>query len=389
MSKAANNTSKAANNTSKVTASNQGNKPAIKPYTNQTNSKSLNSKPYINLSKNKKIVDSSDSDESSSSDDSYDSDDTDSDETFSDSDIDDIKKAVYETNADVRIKFPTAPVIYRLLEYIYGNHKKNSESSDNFFEINDDYLIYKGKNTSSTVFHHMVIKKENLLTCTKNCKLPYRFNPSPGEFKENMKLDKSTSPTIIIENSVPMAFIYDADSNESNKSSSGGGGRIPLHTVSVNSKEPNMLFNKKIPNAVITTNSYKKFCQGLTAQHFVTISVYKKHVILQKGTGAVVGKVFMYNTNVSSNETDKDSDEDEDDEDEDDKNVNLGNVLVNGYISSDIAKNLAKADYLSPNGIIKIYTEPENNKNMIMLRIHIASLGYIETYIILSKTSNK
>jgi hypothetical protein len=272
----------------------------------------------------------------------------------------------FDTNGSFKIQFTSAVMISHLLEYLYGNHCKNNGLEKNYFEINDDGLIYFGNNPGGSILHKATIYKKNMLHFEKLNQNSLRFNIVPEQFKANIKMGVNKSPIVTSKENSNDIYVLESENDYRVRRIE----KIPLYD-GVGLSEPDVGFNVDRPNAVMLTSQLNLFCKGLTAKQNVNIQVFNNRLLISKKAGGNMYDVMHFFTN-------------------DLETMNLptdDQPIADGDITSNMAKNLCKLYKLSKHGLIRFYSENGNGNernNILMLHLDIDSLGEIRTYVILS-----
>lgn len=293
----------------------------------------------------------------------------------------------YETDGFFKIKFPNAKILGSLLDYLYGNHCKGVGLEKNHFEINDQGLVYRGKNSSDTVLHKAFIYRENLLHFERltESSLPLRFNVNSVQFKTTIKKYKDKNLEPILQGNAGDNNIWIMLEDE--KKGLGCMEKIKIENVQYDDshtdksssdkpagkkEKPLSKKNKQTPNAVITTTSFNQLCSRLNASNLIHIDIYNNFVCISIQMEGKIIDSEQYSTNNN------------------DMNNQESVKLLEGTISSAVAKNLCKLNKLAPSGIIKMYANPreyDDQKRLlphtgtVLLHTQLGFLGEIFSYI--------
>lgn len=278
----------------------------------------------------------------------------------------------YETDGFFKIKFPNAKILVSLLDYLYGNHCKTVGLEKNHFEINDRGLTYRGTNSSDTVLHKAYINRENLLHFEKltESSLPLRFNVNSVQFKAAIKKYKDKNLEPILQGNAGDDNIWIMREDE--KKGLGCMQKIPIENIELE-KDASSIENDMLrPNAVITTTSFIQLCTGINASNLIHIDLYNNFVCISVQLEGQTIDSEQYETNNN------------------DMNEEESIKLLEGTISSAVAKNICKLNKLAPGGIIKMYANPKKYDDQgrlllytgtVLLHTQLGFLGEIFSYV--------
>lgn len=265
----------------------------------------------------------------------------------------------YDIKGEFRLEFPAAGELGKMIDYINGTRNK-ATSAGNYYELNEEGLLYVGIDTNKIVSNYILIRRENLTSFsyyTESGK-PYRFYMDIASLKDKLKSYKKDRRLCLSKNLIHDFMLISERPDESD-----GVATIKLSTYNeVRTKNrPSFEYDVSRPHAVIATNSLKDACKTITNKKKVKLVLRADSLIMFKIDEQTEPTMQKFPSNDPTNKDET--------------------VLEESFIPSPIAKNLSKLQAMSPNGAIQVYYK---KGEPLLLKLQYCFLGDAHIYIMLS-----
>ncbi len=264
----------------------------------------------------------------------------------------------YVSDGEFQLKFPSAGPLSALLDYLFGSHY-NMWTERNYFELNDEGLIYLGFDPNKIILNYLIIPRENMLLFDKKTEnnKPYRIHLDAEALKTLVKdLRKDMTPVFTKKKNDIRIFITPSEHVHDDVQFI----EQLKHGKMEPPKFPKINYVKNEPNAVIPTADLKQFFKTIKSKMLTQIAVHGNRIVFARITDKGADSAREFFTSLIGRDS---------------------AIIHKGYISSNIAKNLGKLHTLAPTGLVKVYADKASPKSTILFILQAGFLGELKIYI--------